>query len=153
MGGTLEEWIVAEPVDAALCDRVRMLLQDTLPGHVRSTVSYAVPFIRIVVQVPDDEVEALAIDLDDIEAPVLEAWSDWQDDIEPPRDGAHYQLVVELTTKQPETFESIDGELSILSVYSKDGDNNEGWPTAFVLAARIARLLGAQEPEQMQLAN
>ncbi len=153
MGGTLEEWIVAEPVDAALCDRVRMLLTDTLPGHVRSTVSYATPFIRIIVHVPEDEVEALAIDLDDIEAPVLEAWSDWQDDIEPSRDGAHYQLVVELCTKQPETFESIDGELSILSVYSKDGDNNEGWPTAFVLAARVARLLGAQEPEQMQLAN
>ncbi len=153
MGGTLEEWIVAEPVDAALGDRVRMLLVDTLPGHVRSSVSFAAPFIRIVVQVPDDEVQALAIDLDDVEAPVLEAWSEWQDDIVPPRDGSHYQLVVELCTKQPETFESIDGELSILSVYSKDGDNNEAWPTAFVLGARIARLLGAQEPEQMQLAN
>ena len=80
--------------------------------------------------------------------------ADWENEFTPPTGGEDYKLVLELATKEPETFEAPeDGELSILSVYSKDGDNNEGWPTAFVLAARLARLLGAIEPENLRLAN
>ena len=154
MGGTLEEWIVAEPIDVAMSDRVRSLLRGTLPAHVQAIVTYAAAIVRVAVSVPDDEIEALATDLDDIDAPVLTAWGDWQDDISPPREGETYQLVVELCSKEPETFENPDeGALSILSVYSKDGDNNEGWPAAFVLAARLARLLGAVEPAHLQLVN
>ncbi|MBL0215775.1 MAG: hypothetical protein IPQ07_18080 [Myxococcales bacterium] len=154
MSGSLEEWIVSEPIDGAMCDRVRALLRGTLPAHVQATVTHAAPFVRVAVLVPDDEIEAIAIDLDDLELPVLADWSDWQEDIEPPRDGATYQLILELVQKAPETFESPDeGELSILSVYAKDGDNRQGWPAAFVLAARLAKLLGAMEPEQLQLAN
>jgi hypothetical protein len=154
MGGQLEEWVVGEAIDAAMCERVRGLLRGTLPEHVNATVTHEAPLVRVVVHVSPDEIAALATDLDDVDAPVLAAWGDWENDFEPPQGGDDYKLVVELTTKEPETFEPPEeGELSILSVYSKDGDNNEGWPTAFVLAARLARLLGAIEPENLRLAN
>jgi hypothetical protein len=54
-----------------------------------------------------------------------------------------------LVNKVPETFDWLDEqELPILSVYSKDADNRAAWPAAFVLAARLAKELGAVEPDE-----
>lgn len=139
----LEEWILPRPVTPALA----LELEDVLDGFVdeafRPTVTAQGARLLVDVVVPEEELEAFALTLD---APLgrFEGW-DWEEEIDPLEDRDQYELRVELVNKVPETFGD-GGERPILSVYSKDADNRAGWPVAFILAARLAEALDAEQP-------
>jgi hypothetical protein len=149
----LEEWILPGPINDVLAAKVDGVLRKVLPESLERSVPVEDAIVRIVVRVPHAELEALALRLD---APLdhFDGW-EWREEIDALESGDVYTLWVECARKVPETFEASggagegagEGELPILSVYSKDGDNMAGWPVAFVLASRLARELGGWEPE------
>ena len=149
----LEEWILPSPVDPALSARIEGMLCLVLPEPIARSVTIEDDALRVIVRVASGDLEALALRFDE---PLdhFDGW-DWRDEIDALAEGATYTLCVECMSKVPETFESGEletageEELPILSVYSKDGDNLAAWPVAFVLASRLARELGAREPEEM----
>jgi hypothetical protein len=146
----LEEWVVTSPVDASLEKSVRGILPTILPPEVQPLVTIEEQVLVITVMVPGDNLSETVAQLDDV--PRLQHFVDgtwnWPEEIDPlDEEQTAYKLRVEIEKKTPETFEC-DRELSILSVYSKDGNNHAAWPVAFVLAARIAHELGAFEPEE-----
>lgn len=140
----LEEWILTDRVDAALCARVARIVSELLP-KVEQTVVFDDGFLHVDVMIPRDALDDLATRLDE---PLdhFSGWS-WREEIDDLEEGEVYAIRVEMVEKVPETFESDERELSVLSVYSKDRDNLAAWPVAFVLAARLAHELGAQTPE------
>ncbi len=155
----LEEWILPAPVSPEIVARVEAVPENAVPARFERTVTWhehrteagaAIEWVAVVVRVGEDDVRGLALDLDRPLGHFL-GW-DWEDEIDQLDDEAEaYELVVELMNKVPETFDSGRGEaeLPILSVYAKEGDNHAAWPAAFVLTARLARELGAAEPESL----
>ena len=140
----LEEWILTDRVDTALCARVTRIVSELLP-KVERTVVLDDGFLHVDVMVPRDALDDLATRLDE-PLDQFSGWN-WREEIDDLEEGDVYAIRVEVVEKVPETFESDERELSVLSVYSKDRDNLAAWPVAFILAARLAHELGAQTPE------
>ena len=142
----LEEWILSERVTAAMISRVLEVVDAIVPQRFEPEVRVSSKGERlmVVVSVPDDAVTELATSLD-ATIGYFDDW-DWQEEIDELEDSNDYEIWVELTNKRPETI-SVAQELPVLSVGSNEGDNDAGWPLAFVLAARLAQELGAVEAE------
>lgn len=142
----LEEWIVAEPIDEKLVARIELVLSKILPKEVERTISIAENSLFIDVSVLEDDLLDLATQLDSPLYHFIGSW-DWKKEIDELEEGDTYVLRVEVMRKHPETLggDGDDSFYSVLSVYSKDADNNAGWPAAFVLASRIAYELGASD--------
>ncbi len=139
----LEEWILPVEVDKKLQRSIESLAGEILPEGIEwIAVTSKANVVTFTAHVPVDDLEALALDLDE---PLehFHGWA-WQEEIDA-IEGDAYELKVECRLKTPETFAS-DAELPILSVYSKEGHNLAAWPAAFVLTARLAHELGATEP-------
>jgi len=140
----LEEWILPVEVDKKLQRSIERVAEQLLTEGIEwSAATSKHNVVTFTAHVPVDELEALALELDE-PLEFFEGW-DWQEEIDAIEGGA-YELKVLCCQKIPETFAS-DEELPILSVYSKEGHNLAAWPAAFVLTARLAHELGATEPD------
>ncbi len=139
----LEEWILPVEVDKKLQRSIERFAEQVLPEGLEWGASSLHDAVIFVAHVPVDELEELAVELDE---PLehFEGW-DWREEIDE-IEGEAYELRIECRKKLPETFTS-DEALPILSVYSKEGHNLAAWPAAFVLTARLAHELGATEPD------
>ena len=141
----LEEWIVPEAITDQLAEREKQILGAALPGNFECRVEYDDARIVVILVAQLEQLARLA-ELLDKPLGVFEGW-DWEDEIEELEEGDSYLVEVELQQKVPETVARGESERPVLSVYSKDANNNEAWPIAFILAARLASELGAIEAE------
>lgn len=143
----LEEWVLPRPVSDSLVVQLEQAVHDVIDESFEPTIVREGPFVYVTVRAAFDDLCALAEWLDQ---PLhhFDGW-DWEDELDALDDEDEpYLLRVELVNKAPETFTPLDAqELPILSVYSKDGNNHAAWPVAFVFAARLAKELGAVEPD------
>ena len=119
-----EEWILPKAIEHYRDEDVLAFVRNILPPSIGATISGPTEHraIRIVFSTKDvGELSARLTELGELD------W-EWEDDLEPPRDGQRYSVAIEL----------VHDEVTKLRVASNDDDNRAAWPLVFSIAASLS---------------